>query len=185
MGAGPFPLPDGVVELLSRCRFPGRGEEIECAVSGGADSLALLVLAVAAGCVATAWHVDHGLREGSAREADVVEEAASKLGAAFRSVRVDVDAGPNLEARARAARLAVLPAGNKAHGSGWRCQAYRRSGQGARAFQYHIEHATFQRISGGIVNCAESPRLVGFAALAHLVGVCVAHRSGGLRAAYR
>jgi tRNA(Ile)-lysidine synthase len=111
MGAGPFPLPDGVVELLSRCRFPGRGEEIECAVSGGADSLALLVLAVAAGCAATAWHVDHGLREGSAREADVVEEAASKLGAAFRSVRVDVAAGPNLEARARVARLAVLPAG--------------------------------------------------------------------------
>jgi tRNA(Ile)-lysidine synthase len=111
MGAGPFPLPDGVVEMLSRCRFPGRGEEIDCAVSGGADSLALLVLSVAAGCVATAWHVDHGLREGSSREADVVREAASRLGAQFQSLRVEVTAGPNLEARAREARLAALHAG--------------------------------------------------------------------------
>jgi tRNA(Ile)-lysidine synthase len=111
MGAGPFPLPDGVVELLARCRFPGRGEEIDCAVSGGADSLSLLVLAVAAGCLATAWHVDHGLRQGSEREADLVRHAAAKLGAKFESVRVDVAPGPNLEARARAARLQALPPG--------------------------------------------------------------------------
>ena len=41
-------------------------------MSGGADSLALLVLAVEAGCEVTAVHVDHGLRPGSAAEADVV-----------------------------------------------------------------------------------------------------------------
>ncbi len=80
-----------------------------CAVSGGADSLALLVLAVAAGCHVTAVHVDHGLRPGSAAEADVVREAAERLGAAFRAEKVDVAPGPNLEARARAARYAVLP----------------------------------------------------------------------------
>ena len=81
-----------------------------CAVSGGADSLALLVLATAAGCRVTAVHVDHGLRPGSAAEADVVRAAAAGLGAGFRAERVHVGAGPNLEARARAARYAALPA---------------------------------------------------------------------------
>ena len=78
-------------------------------MSGGADSLALLVLAVAAGCRVTAVHVDHGLRPDSAEEADVVRNAAGRYGAAFRAVKVDVEPGPNLEARARAARYAVLP----------------------------------------------------------------------------
>jgi tRNA(Ile)-lysidine synthase len=81
-----------------------------CAVSGGADSLALMVLAVAAGCRVTAVHVDHGLRPGSAAESEVVGSAAERLGAAFRAERVTVASGPNLEARARAARLAALPA---------------------------------------------------------------------------
>ena len=96
-------------ELLSRCTFPAEGREVTCAVSGGADSLALLVLAVAAGCRVTAIHVDHGLRPGSASEAGIVADAAQRLGAEFRSVSVHVDAGPNLEARARAARYATLP----------------------------------------------------------------------------
>lgn len=82
-----------------------------CAVSGGADSLALLALACAAGCDVTAVHVDHGMRDGSAAEADVVAAAAERLGARFRSERVHVAPGPNLEARARAARFAVLPTG--------------------------------------------------------------------------
>ncbi len=78
-------------------------------MSGGADSLALLVLAVAAGCDVTAVHVDHGLRAGSDREADVVAAVAERYGAAFRAERVEVADGPNLEARARAARWSVLP----------------------------------------------------------------------------
>src|SRR5438105_1748979 len=96
-------------DLLPRCTFPPAGSDVACAVSGGADSLALLVLAVAAGCRATAVHVDHGLRAGSAADADVVRDAARRLGAGFRAERVDVGAGPNLEARARVARYAVLP----------------------------------------------------------------------------
>jgi tRNA(Ile)-lysidine synthase len=84
---------------------------VDCAVSGGADSLALLVLAVEAGCRATAIHVDHGLRPGSAEEARVVEVAARRFGTGFRSVRVVVEPGPNLEARAREARYAALPHG--------------------------------------------------------------------------
>lgn len=95
-------------DLLRRCSFPPAGTPLVCGVSGGADSLALLVLAVASGCEVTAVHVDHGLRIGSAAEADLVRGTAARYGASFRSERVEVGAGPNLEARARGARLAVL-----------------------------------------------------------------------------
>ncbi|MFZ4720519.1 MAG: tRNA lysidine(34) synthetase TilS [Ilumatobacteraceae bacterium] len=101
---------DEVETLLGRCTFPPAGTDVTCAVSGGPDSAALLVLAVAAGCRATAVHVDHGLRVGSAGEADVVARLATRLGAGFRAVTVQVADGPNLEARARDARYAALPA---------------------------------------------------------------------------
>jgi tRNA(Ile)-lysidine synthase len=97
-----------VVELLERCTFPPAGQPLVCGVSGGPDSLALLVLAVAAGCRVTAVHVDHGLRPGSADEARVVASAADRFGAGFRAERVEVADGPNLEARARDARRAAL-----------------------------------------------------------------------------
>lgn len=102
---------EGVAGLLRRCTFPPAGTHVACAVSGGADSLALLVLAVAAGCRATAVHVDHRLRSGSAGEADVVRAAAARFGAGVSTVAVRVAPGPNLEARAREARYAALPAG--------------------------------------------------------------------------
>jgi len=84
---------------------------VACAVSGGADSLALLILAVAAGLEVTAIHVDHGLRAESSSETAVAAAAAMALGASFSSVAVSVPAGPNLEARARGARYAALPPG--------------------------------------------------------------------------
>ena len=99
-----------VVDLVRRCGFAPPPAEVTCAVSGGPDSLALLVLARAAGLAVTAVHVDHGLRAGSAEEADVVATVAARCGASFRAERVHVGAGPNLEARARAARYGVLPA---------------------------------------------------------------------------
>jgi len=96
-------------DLLARCPFPPPGAAVTCAVSGGADSSALLVLAVAAGCAVTAVHVDHGLRAGSTDEASAVAALAARFGAGFHSCRVSVAPGPNLEARARVARYAVLP----------------------------------------------------------------------------
>ncbi len=102
-----------VTELISsladRARFPS--DHLHCAVSGGADSLAMLALAVhvAGPDRVTAWHIDHGLRPGSATEGAAVSETATQLGASFESRRVQVEAGPNLEARARAARYEALP----------------------------------------------------------------------------
>ncbi|MCU1351190.1 MAG: tilS [Acidimicrobiales bacterium] len=101
---------EGLVErLLAACTFAPAGTAVTCAVSGGADSLALLVLAARAGLAVTAVHVDHGLRDGSAAEAAVVAAAAARVGAAFRAESVTVGPGPNVEARAREARYAVLP----------------------------------------------------------------------------
>lgn len=98
-------------DLLARCTFPPAGTAVDCAVSGGPDSLALLVLGAEAGCRVTAWHVDHGLRPGSADEADVVAQAAARWDAAFEARTAHCQPGPNLEARARAARYEVLPPG--------------------------------------------------------------------------
>jgi tRNA(Ile)-lysidine synthase len=100
-----------VEALLARSCYPPAGEAVVCAVSGGADSLAMLALAVAAGCKPLALHVDHGLRPGSGDEAGAVRAAAEVLGATFESVAVRVDPGPDLEARARRARYEVLPDG--------------------------------------------------------------------------
>lgn len=67
------------------------------------------MLAAEAGCDVTAVHIDHDLRPGSADEAEVVADLARRLGAGFVARRAPVAPGPNLEARARSARRAVLP----------------------------------------------------------------------------
>jgi len=101
--------PQKISDLLGRCAFPEPGSPLVCAVSGGPDSLALLVLAVTHGLVVEAVHVDHKLRPTSAAEADVVRDAARRLGARFRALSAPVPPGPNLEARARVLRRQVLP----------------------------------------------------------------------------
>ncbi|MEY4952758.1 MAG: tRNA lysidine(34) synthetase TilS [Pseudomonadota bacterium] len=86
------------------------------AVSGGPDSLALLVLAHAAlpGQVAAAT-VDHGLRAESADEAAMVAGVCAGLGLPHAALTVEVAAG-NLQAEARAARYAALAEWMEAEG---------------------------------------------------------------------
>jgi tRNA(Ile)-lysidine synthase len=101
----------GSADLLGRCRFPFFSPGmLFCAVSGGADSTALAVLAVASGFAVTLFHVNHGLRPEAAYEHEVVASLADRLGAEFVSLTVHVGHGPNLEERARDARYAALPA---------------------------------------------------------------------------
>jgi len=124
---GPGPRGDGAQccgvdldALVARCRWPlgalqvptgARSGPVAAGVSGGPDSLALLVLACRAGLDVVAIHVDHALRPDSAAEADRVAEAARALGARFEARRASVTPGGDLEARARRARYAVLPRG--------------------------------------------------------------------------
>lgn len=77
-------------------------------MSGGPDSLALLLLAQAAlpGEIAVA-SVDHGLRAEAAGEVALVGEVCAVLDVPFAPLAVRVPAG-NLQARAREARYAAL-----------------------------------------------------------------------------
>ena len=82
---------------------------IGIAVSGGPDSLALLLLAAAArpGRVEAAT-VDHQLREGSGKEAKFVAGICEQLRIPHRTLRVKISGGASLQARARSARYDAL-----------------------------------------------------------------------------
>jgi tRNA(Ile)-lysidine synthase len=96
--------------FLGRCTFPPAGSSVVCGLSGGADSTALVALAVTAGCSVSAVHVHHGLRPSADDDADTASISAETLGVPFEVRYVDVADGPNLEARARAARQRALGA---------------------------------------------------------------------------
>jgi len=86
------------------------------AVSGGPDSLALLLLARAAlpDRIAAAT-VDHGLRPEAAQEAEMVARVCTSLDVPHRTLRVEVPAG-NVQSQARAARYAKLAEWMEAEG---------------------------------------------------------------------
>ena len=90
------------------------GETVLIAVSGGADSVALLHLLLE---LSPAWrlrlhvlHVDHQLRAESAADADFVRDLGARLGVPVDVARVAVDRRGSLEGSARAARYAALEA---------------------------------------------------------------------------
>ena len=97
--------------LLDRCHFVTAGTDVDLAVSGGPDSLGLLLLALEAGLVVTVHHVDHHARPASGTDADHVRAICQELDVAFVLHDVVVEAGANFEARARAARRASMPPG--------------------------------------------------------------------------
>lgn len=94
---------------------PGAGP-FGVAVSGGADSLALLLACHAAGLAARAATVDHGLRPESADEAGFVAALCAARGIPHDTLRLDLADGPALQARAREARYAALADWAGAHG---------------------------------------------------------------------
>ena len=108
-----FPSP----ELVARFRadteaLVGSPARLGLAVSGGPDSLALLLLAVAAfpGRVAAAT-VDHSLRLDSGWEALHVEDLCNRLNCPHTILSTHVADGPaGLQAEARVARYAALAA---------------------------------------------------------------------------
>jgi tRNA(Ile)-lysidine synthase len=97
--------------LLAQCHFADAGTPVDLAVSGGPDSLGLLLLALEAGLAVTVHHVDHHARAQSGADSDHVAEICRLLDVAFVRHDVDVAPGGNFEARARAARRGAMPAG--------------------------------------------------------------------------
>lgn len=95
--------------------WPGDGR-LGLAVSGGPDSLALLLLAAQAlpGRIAAAT-VDHGLRPESAAEGALVAGICGDLGVPHDTLTVAVGPG-NVQSEARAARYAALAEWAASHG---------------------------------------------------------------------
>ena len=87
----------------------GQGVRLGIAVSGGPDSLALLLLAAAAraGQVEAAT-VDHRLRPESGKEAAFVRDICDRLGVPHATLAVSVEQRSSLQAQARAARYKAL-----------------------------------------------------------------------------
>ena len=89
------------------------GTPFGIAVSGGPDSLALLLLAVAArpGEIAAAT-VDHGLRAESRQEAETVADICERLGVPHAILAIDWDIAPKsaLQEKAREVRYGALAA---------------------------------------------------------------------------
>ena len=93
----------------------GDGERVLAAVSGGADSVALLdvlgELRASLGLAVSVVHVHHGLRPESDADADFVLALSARLGLPAHVERVAVKRGPpwdGLEAESRRARHAAL-----------------------------------------------------------------------------
>lgn len=124
-------------DLVSRFRLdlgavagpdPGR---LAVAVSGGPDSLALLLLAHAAfpGRVGAAT-VDHGLRAESGAEAGAVARMCGEIGVPHRILAVTVEPkGEGVQAAARAARYAALAAWMEKEGFGLLLTAHHKDDQ--------------------------------------------------------
>lgn len=100
---------DALAGYLEKCDFPPPDTSVSCAVSGGADSSALAVLAKAWGLKIQLLYVDHGLRPDSQEDGKKVEALAKSLDANFKYLKVEVESG-NLEANARKARYEALDA---------------------------------------------------------------------------
>ncbi|HEY6380119.1 MAG TPA: tRNA lysidine(34) synthetase TilS [Candidatus Dormibacteraeota bacterium] len=109
-----------VARALDHDRAIATGERVLVACSGGADSTALLDslarLAPPRGFGLHVAHVDHGLRAGSAAEADAVRALAAGRGLPFTALQVQVGPGASLQNRARSARHQAL--GDLADGLG-------------------------------------------------------------------
>ena len=85
------------------------GEKVGIAVSGGPDSLALLLLAAAARPqLIEAASVDHGLRAEGRSEAEMVAKVCTQLGVRHAILNVTVADGASLQAQAREARYEAL-----------------------------------------------------------------------------
>ncbi|MFI5046939.1 MAG: tRNA lysidine(34) synthetase TilS, partial [Acidimicrobiia bacterium] len=151
---------DALAPWRERARFdvPGLAPPVIVGCSGGADSVALLALAVDAGLAPVAVHVDHGLRDGSGAERDAVQSVASVLGAGFRCTTVAVGPGGNVEARARAARYDAL----------------RRARDDVGASVVLVGHTQDDQAETVLLNLMRGSAAAGLAGMAH-------HRDGILR----
>lgn len=118
---------------LSLRDLTGEQRALILAVSGGADSVALMIgatrLSDRLNARLVVVTVDHGLRKGSAAEAKRVIERARALHLPATVKRLALSRGPGVEERARAKRYAALEAERKKRRCAWVATAHTASDQ--------------------------------------------------------
>jgi tRNA(Ile)-lysidine synthase len=110
-------LETGVAQVLRDLGTPSAGQSVVVALSGGADSVALLdalvTLSRSRRFSVVAAHLDHGLRAGSAEDATFCASLCATLGVPLHTAAADVrsrarEEGGGLELAARVVRYAFL-----------------------------------------------------------------------------
>ena len=128
------PYPSLVQKLAEAYgRLGATGRRLLMAVSGGADSTALLIgtarLCGPLGLSVEVASLDHGLRPSAPSEVEQVRQLSSQLGLFFNHRALSVGAGPSLEERAREARYAALEEIRAARGLDFVATAHTASDQ--------------------------------------------------------
>jgi tRNA(Ile)-lysidine synthase len=154
-----LPLPKVLEAAWQRLGLEGRS--VLLAVSGGADSTALLMgtarVAPRLGLRVEVATLDHGLRPESREEVRAVERLAARLGLPCHVRALGLSAGKGLEARAREARYAMLEALRRERGLDAVATAHTASDQ-AETLLMRLARGTALKGAGGIQ--ASRPGLV-------------------------
>jgi tRNA(Ile)-lysidine synthase len=152
------PMSRDVIPRAVGAAFERQAGRILVAVSGGVDSLALLVSAaeVAAGRTGVA-SLDHGLRPESAAEVERVAALARSLGLPFHTEALGLVPGAGAEARARAARYAALDRIAREHGYAAIATAHTADDQAETLL---MRLARGSALRGAAAIRAEGPRLL-------------------------
>jgi len=147
-----------VIERAVAASFERQGGRILVAVSGGVDSLALLLAAArVAGGRSGVGSVDHGLRPEGADEVARVQELAGSLGLPIHTESLHLRPGPGAEARARGARYAALERMAREHGYAAIATAHTADDQ-AETLLMRLARGSALRGAAGIR--ADAPRLL-------------------------
>lgn len=178
------PLDSGAFERLMDPFAPSNAARVAVAVSGGADSMALALLLAdwgrARGVEVTALSVDHGLREGSAVEAQQVGAWLADAGIEQHILTWNDKAAltSGVQARARDARYALMADWCQTHGVKALFVAHHLGDQ-AETFVMRLKRAS---TLFGLAAMAPVRELHGAAVCRPLLGVTKARLEATLRA---
>lgn len=153
-----------------------RQDRFALAVSGGPDSMALMLLAhqVLPGRIAAAT-VDHGLRAEAADEAAMVAGQCAMMGIAHATLRPDQPITGNIQASARSVRYALLHQWRAAQGCPWLLTAHHGDDQRETVLMRLARGSGVAGLAGIRARNGEVLRpLLGFAK-AELAALCADH----------